>query len=219
MRFTSCAGTRWGTGRRSSGRHRSSVRRPRRRCTPAAKQSAAAASNGVDDQQDACSGRRRPGGAARGDRASIAPVATPKMVSPSNIECTGRMALARPSWATEANLLHSALVSAARGGDDADRGVQRGRWLATCASASAAGPRPTAGGAGSAARHPGQPGVRVDHRAGGVDHRECAPPRCRCRRVTLAVPTPPCSPPATAPVPAPTAPIGTSTALGRATAR
>ena len=34
-------------------------------------------------------------------------------MSPSNIECTGRTARAKPSWATEAILRHSGLVNAA----------------------------------------------------------------------------------------------------------
>ena len=54
-------------------------------------------------------GRRRRAATPRSSR----PVESPKMVSPSSIECTGRMARAKPSCATEASLLHSALVSAA----------------------------------------------------------------------------------------------------------
>jgi hypothetical protein len=43
----------------------------------------------------------------------LALVATAKTVSPSNIVCAGRMALARPSWAATASRRHSVLVRSA----------------------------------------------------------------------------------------------------------
>ena len=85
----------------------------------------------LDHADDACSAKqvapasntalsnaaRSFGGA---DRSSVAlvidsscPVARAKIVSPSLSECAGRTARASPSWATAANLVHSALVSLA----------------------------------------------------------------------------------------------------------
>ncbi len=75
----------------------------------AANVSAAAASNRLNAPL------REPGTRSRVSVpvSSTSPVASPKIVSPSNIECTGRMARAMPSCATEANLPTSAFDSAA----------------------------------------------------------------------------------------------------------
>lgn len=47
---------------------------------------------------------------SRGEATDPVPVASPKIVSPSNIECAGTMARARPSCATAASLEHCAFV-------------------------------------------------------------------------------------------------------------
>ena len=95
------------------------------------------------------------------------PVASPKTVSPSNIECAGRMARARPSWATSAILETSDLVRRGRGGDDPDGRVEAalaGRPARRGLPAAALGRRPTAvaGRARSPARGSSRAGPTTD---------------------------------------------------------
>ena len=94
-------------------------------------------------------------------------------------------------------------------------GVAAARVASTSARRSRCGRSPQ--------RHPvvesRQAGRQVDHLAGGIDDGERADDDPVGEVVTLAVPTPPWSPPATAPVPAPTAPVGTAPATSRRAAR
>src|SRR6056297_3725771 len=147
---------------------------------------------------------------------STCPVESPNTVSPSNIEWAGRIARARPSWATDASLPTSDLVSdasvattpivvfRATGVEGRSRSCQasaadgrespalrcsqsapvEGSNTDPLAFTTATAPTVHAGGSG-----PGSP-----ESPGGSP------------TVTLAVPTPPWSMPARAPVPAPTDP-------------
>ncbi len=154
---------------------------------------------------------------------SCSPVASPKIVSPSNIECAGRIARASPSWATSAIFEASVFESAAdvatipivvlrlvacpvswrrsrrRSRSFGDRSPNRsgphgravsGSMALPLALTTASAPTRTVTGVG--------PGIST---------------------VVLAVPTPPCSPPARAPVPAPTDPHECCSARAEAIAR
>ena len=124
-------------------------------------------------------------------------------MSPSIIECSGRMARAMPSWATAATLAAWAFVSEASVSTTPIVVASDGRPAAYAAAR-------TSRSAGLGARSrlaagPEPAGGRVDRRAGGVHHHGRGD-RAPAGVPRSAYPKPPLIPPHRAPVPAPTQP-------------
>jgi hypothetical protein len=153
------------------------------------------------------------------------------MVSPSNIECAGRTALARPSCATEAILETSLLFRSA---------VVATTPIVVLSALPLEGFRPPTPSAARSRRNCRELGVHARHPLSShgspvsgsttdplalttasapmtTEEYPCSAPPTRT--TVLAVPTPPCKPPALAPVPAPTAPQLPCRVLAAAAAR